>query len=123
MTTQLKSVVVTTGNGTQIRIPKRAVQLMGMLEEGMSNRDIAEKLDISEHTVKVHFWRLFQRLGVNSRGQALKWWRDHRPESTAPNALRAFFDGVCAAIDRGELEHPQVAYLRAEVERSMRGSA
>ena len=41
----------------------------------LSNRDIAEKLDISEHTVKVHFWRLFRRLGVNSRTQALHFAR------------------------------------------------
>ena len=38
-------------------------------------RDIADKLSISEHTVKVHFWRLFRRLGVNSRTQALHFAR------------------------------------------------
>jgi ATP/maltotriose-dependent transcriptional regulator MalT len=37
----------------------------------MSNQDIAQKVGISEHTVKVHFWRLFRRLGVNNRLQAL----------------------------------------------------
>ena len=30
----------------------------------------AESLDISEHTVKVHLWRLFRRLNVKSRSQA-----------------------------------------------------
>jgi len=39
------------------------------------NKDIADKLTISEHTVKVHFWRLFRRLGVNSRTQALHFAR------------------------------------------------
>ena len=57
------------------KLSKRQKQLILMLDQGFSNRDIAEKLDISEHTVKVHFWRLFRRLGVNSRTQALHFAR------------------------------------------------
>jgi ATP/maltotriose-dependent transcriptional regulator MalT len=37
----------------------------------MANQAIAQKLGISEHTVKVHFCRLYERLGVNNRLQAL----------------------------------------------------
>ena len=44
--------------------------LLVMLDKGLSNRDIAEELKISEHTVKVHLWRLFRRLNVKSRSQA-----------------------------------------------------
>ena len=58
-----------------IKLSKRQKQLILMLDQGLSNREIAEKLDISEHTVKVHFWRLFRRLGVNSRTQALHFAR------------------------------------------------
>ncbi|WP_353238722.1 response regulator transcription factor [Limnohabitans sp.] len=57
------------------KLSKRQKQLILMLDQGLSNRDIAEKLGISEHTVKVHFWRLFRRLGVNSRTQALHFAR------------------------------------------------
>jgi DNA-binding NarL/FixJ family response regulator len=57
------------------KLSKRQKQLILMLDQGLSNRDIAEKLHISEHTVKVHFWRLFRRLGVNSRTQALHFAR------------------------------------------------
>jgi hypothetical protein len=57
------------------KLSKRQKQLILMLDHGLSNRDIAEKLSISEHTVKVHFWRLFRRLGVNSRTQALHFAR------------------------------------------------
>ena len=53
------------------KLSKRQTQLIAMLDRGMSNRDIATELDISEHTVKVHLWRLFRRLGVKSRTQAL----------------------------------------------------
>ncbi|WP_332775196.1 response regulator transcription factor [Polaromonas sp.] len=52
------------------KLSKRQKQLLVMLDKGMSNRDIAEALEISEHTVKVHLWRLFRRLNVKSRSQA-----------------------------------------------------
>ncbi len=52
------------------KLSKRQKQLLNLLDKGMSNRDIAESLQISEHTVKVHLWRLFRRLNVKSRSQA-----------------------------------------------------
>ena len=57
------------------RLSKRQKQLLIMLDEGLSNREIAERLGISEHTVKVHLWRLFRRLGVKSRTQTLHYAR------------------------------------------------
>ncbi len=57
------------------KLSKRQKQLILMLDQGLSNREIAEKLGISEHTVKVHLWRLFKRLGVNSRTQTLHYAR------------------------------------------------
>ncbi len=59
------------------KLSKRQTQLIAMLDRGMSNRDIATELEISEHTVKVHLWRLFQRLGVKSRTQELHHARNH----------------------------------------------
>jgi DNA-binding NarL/FixJ family response regulator len=53
------------------KLSKRQKQLLQLLDRGMSNREIAEHLQISEHTVKVHLWRLFRRLDVKSRTQAL----------------------------------------------------
>lgn len=59
------------------KLSKRQTQLIAMLDKGMSNREIATQLEISEHTVKVHLWRLFRRLGVKSRTQALHHARNH----------------------------------------------
>lgn len=59
------------------KLSKRQKQLLVMLDKGMSNRDIALALDISEHTVKVHLWRLFKRLNVKSRSQASHLARTH----------------------------------------------
>ena len=52
------------------KLSKRQKQLLVLLDKGLSNRDIADNLQISEHTVKVHLWRLFRRLNVKSRSQA-----------------------------------------------------
>ena len=52
------------------KLSKRQKQLLILLDKGQSNHDIAETLQISEHTVKVHLWRLFRRLNVKSRSQA-----------------------------------------------------
>ena len=59
------------------KLSKRQKQWILMLDQGLFNREIAGKLDISEHTVKVHLWRMYQRLGVNSRTQALHFARTH----------------------------------------------
>jgi DNA-binding NarL/FixJ family response regulator len=61
--------------GAPEKLSKRQKQLLKLLDEGLSNRDIAEQLQISEHTVKVHLWRLFRRLDVKSRTQATHWAR------------------------------------------------
>ena len=59
------------------KLSNRQKQLILMLDRGLSNRDIATELSISEHTVKVHLWRLFRRLGVKSRTQTLHFARTH----------------------------------------------
>jgi len=59
------------------KLSKRQKQLIVMLDRGLSNREIADELGISEHTVKVHLWRLFRRLGVKSRTQTIHHARVH----------------------------------------------
>ena len=61
----------------EVKLSKRQKQLILMLDRGLSNRDIAAELNISEHTVKVHLWRLFRRIGVKSRTQTLHYARTH----------------------------------------------
>ena len=114
----MKSIKIQQGD-KELRIPKRAVQLFEMLEQGQSNKQIALAIGISEHTVKVHFWRMFNRIGVTSRGQALRWWRDNKPANNKMQALQAFFSGVCAELDSGAIvASEQVKFLRKLVEGS-----
>jgi DNA-binding NarL/FixJ family response regulator len=54
-----------------IKLTKRQKQIYFLIEDGLSNSDIAEKLQISENTVKVHLWRLFKKLNIKSRTQLI----------------------------------------------------
>jgi DNA-binding NarL/FixJ family response regulator len=60
-----------------IRLSKRQKQLLVLVDAGLSNVDIAKKLDISAHTVKVHLWRFYKKLGISSRTQLSKFARDN----------------------------------------------
>lgn len=55
----------------------REREVLALLEEGRSNADIAERLGISEKTVRNHLSHLFDKLGVWSRTQAVVFARDH----------------------------------------------
>ncbi len=60
---------------SQEKLSRRQRELLGLLDRGLSNRELAEHLQISEHTIKVHLWRLFRRLEVKNRSQAVHWAR------------------------------------------------
>jgi DNA-binding NarL/FixJ family response regulator len=52
-------------------LSKRELQVVRCLAEGLSNREIAARLDLSQHTVKNHLFRVFDKLGVSSRIELL----------------------------------------------------
>jgi DNA-binding CsgD family transcriptional regulator len=52
-------------------ITPREHEILGLIAEGLSNREIGERLFVSENTVKTHSSRLFEKLGVNRRVQAV----------------------------------------------------
>lgn len=60
-----------------VKLSQRQKQLLVLVDAGLSNTDIANKLDISSHTVKVHLWRFYKKLGISSRTQLIKFSRDN----------------------------------------------
>ena len=56
--------------GTEL-LSVRERQVIQHVAEGMSNREIAEVLDLSPHTVKNYLFRIFDKLGVSSRTELL----------------------------------------------------
>jgi two-component system, NarL family, response regulator LiaR len=53
-------------------ITKRELEILELIARGMSNREIAEKLFVSENTVKTHSSRLFDKLSARRRTQAVQ---------------------------------------------------
>ena len=53
-------------------ITKRELEILALIAQGLSNREIAEKLFVSENTVKTHSSRLFDKLGARRRTQAVQ---------------------------------------------------
>lgn len=50
----------------------REHEILGLIAEGLSNREIGEKLFVSENTVKTHSARVFEKLGASRRTQAVQ---------------------------------------------------
>ena len=53
-------------------ITRRELEVLELMAQGMSNREIAKKLYVSENTVKTHSSRVFDKLGAKRRTQAVQ---------------------------------------------------
>jgi len=53
------------------RLTSREMDVLNLLVQGCSNREIADRLFISIHTVKNHITNIFQKIGVNDRSQLI----------------------------------------------------
>jgi DNA-binding CsgD family transcriptional regulator len=56
----------------KLTITRRELEILELIATGMSNREIAVKLFVSENTVKTHSSRLFDKLGAKRRTQAVQ---------------------------------------------------
>jgi DNA-binding NarL/FixJ family response regulator len=54
------------GNGLSL-LSKREMDVVRSLAEGLTNREIAERLGLSQHTIKNYLFRVYDKLGVSSR--------------------------------------------------------
>ncbi len=61
-------------------------RVLGMISEGMLNKQIAWELSISEATVKAHVTAIFRKLGVRNRTQAVITLNQLELDSNAPSA-------------------------------------
>ncbi|HEX7023661.1 MAG TPA: response regulator transcription factor [Gemmatimonadales bacterium] len=59
-------------------ITPRELEILGLIAEGLSNREIARRAFVSENTVKTHSSRLFDKLGARRRTQAVQLGKELR---------------------------------------------
>lgn len=55
------------------RLTARETEILGLVAKGMSNRNIAEALHISEYTVKNHLKNIFHKLHLENRAQLVRY--------------------------------------------------
>jgi len=52
-------------------LTQREEAIVSLVAEGLKNREIAEALKLSEHTVKNHLFRVFEKLGISNRAELI----------------------------------------------------
>ncbi|HWR50884.1 MAG TPA: response regulator transcription factor [Bryobacteraceae bacterium] len=99
-----KSLTASFLSAKMVSLTKRESQLVGLLSQGLKNKEIATTLTISEGTVKVYLSRLFQKVGVKDRFElALYGLRNLQnvaadPGAGDPNAKRLAPHGLRSLV-------------------------
>ncbi|WP_341900812.1 response regulator transcription factor [Fluviicola taffensis] len=57
----------------EFRLSEREIEIIELIAEGFTSKEIATRLFISEHTVKTHRKNIFQKTNVNDSDELIKW--------------------------------------------------
>lgn len=61
-----------------VQLSKREIDVVGLVAEGMTNRQISTELKLSEHTIRNYLFRIFDKLGVSTRVELVLYCLQHR---------------------------------------------
>jgi DNA-binding NarL/FixJ family response regulator len=73
---QVPSLRVVSASGEKL-LTSREEQVVALVADGLSNRDVAGELGLSEHTVKKYLFRIFEKLGISSRVELVLYALHH----------------------------------------------
>ena len=80
----LKDVLIQRG------LSSREAEVAELVTQGLSNREVANKLFVTEKTVKFHLTNIYKKMSVKSRAQLIVWCLPHMDfverSTTAPQA-------------------------------------
>jgi len=70
-------------------LTRRELEILALIAQGMSNREIGGKLFVSENTVKTHASHVFEKLGAKRRMQAVQLGREFGllPQNGSPEGM------------------------------------
>jgi DNA-binding NarL/FixJ family response regulator len=80
--THVPGLRVVNSQGSQLLTP-REEQVVALAADGLSNREIAQELGLSEHTVKKYLFRIFEKVGVSNRVELVLYAVNHAPSRQA----------------------------------------
>ncbi len=64
-------------NPGQMSLSTREMEIIGLVADGLTNQEIAQKLTISKRTVDNHVSNMFTKTGSKNRVALLNWAMDH----------------------------------------------
>jgi DNA-binding NarL/FixJ family response regulator len=73
---------VVNANGRSLLTP-REEQVVALVSDGLTNREVAVELGLSEHTIKKYLLRIFDKVGVSSRVELVLYAMSHGEKSRA----------------------------------------
>jgi len=73
---QVPSLHMVNARGMRLLTP-REEQVVALVADGLSNREVARELSLSEHTIKKYLFRIFDKLGISSRVELVLYALSH----------------------------------------------
>lgn len=73
---ELRAFLESGKDGALAELTPREIEVLEQLAQGLDNRSIAIHMGVSEKTVRNHLTRVFEKIGVRRRGQAIVWARE-----------------------------------------------
>jgi DNA-binding CsgD family transcriptional regulator len=90
-------------------LTQREQEVVGLVAEGISNREIARQLAITENTVKKSLLRIYDKLGVSNRVELVLYALSHHDSCTASREAEAEKEGHHRPATKAALNVPQNA--------------
>jgi DNA-binding NarL/FixJ family response regulator len=75
-----------------VRMTKRERQVIELISEGYTNKEIAQKLHLSTYTIKSHVHNILEKLALNTRVQIAKYLHDSRKTESASDDISLLED-------------------------------
>jgi DNA-binding NarL/FixJ family response regulator len=101
-------------NGLNL-LSKRELEVVRCLVRGLTNREIADQMGLSQHTIKNYLFRVFDKLGVSSRTELL-----FMTLSQSSNTEESLFPGISKRIFEGNHhDEATLAFFQRAAERGL----